>query len=615
MNRLGIYFFYDKDGIVDDYVTYYLQHLKPFCLELCVVVNEPLTIEGKDKLQKVCDKLIIRKNIGFDSCAYKEAMESYGFDTLKNYDELLLCNFTCFGPVYPFQEMFDKMAKSNSDFWGITKYPRREKTIISPKQNKNYVPEHIMSYFLIIRNKILKDKCFKKYWDNLRVAKNYAEAIAFNELIFTDYFEGKGFKSDVFMSRESIDKLSENTAAFTPIALLEERCPLVKRRAFSADYSMYLFYERGMQPRYALEYIKNNTDYDINLIWQNLIRTESGSTLKRNLHLNYFLDEEYYHKEENILRKKTKVALLIYSYYEDMTDYAFSYAQNMPVWADIYIYVVTKKAKKDFERKFAKLPNNVLVKIKENRGQLASAVLISGKKIFENYDYICVTQTKKTSHLPDRIASENFCNHCWENVLKSPAYVLNIIQSFYDNPKMGYACGIPPHWGIFIPLIGQELTINKPNMEKVLKEKFNINYKIDDEAIASYGECYWVRGKAYKTFISHNWKHDDFPEASQTPKDGGILNALERLCPIFAQIDGYYPAWIMPSSLTSVYFDNIYYLLRKERLMNDSLKSVSEKKISRKKIFKRYIYYIFYKLSVGKLRKKLKAKYKKYKNL
>lgn len=610
MNRLGIYFFYDKDGIVDDYVTYYLQHLKPFCQELCVVVNKPLTVEGKEKLQKICDKLILRKNVGFDSCAYKEAMGSYGFDALKTYDELLLCNFTCFGPVYPFQEMFDKMAKSESDFWGITRYPRQENIIITPKQKTNFVPEHVMSYFLVIRNNILKDKCFKKYWDNLQVATNYAEAIAFNELIFTEYFESRGFKSDVFMSRESIDSFSENTAAFKPIALLNERCPLVKRRAFITDYSLYLHFECGIQPRKTLEFIENCTNYDTNLIWNNLLRTQSGSTLKRNLHLNYFLDENVYFGNKKKLKSDTKVALLIYSYYEDMTDYALSYAQNMPEWADIYIYVVTEKAKKDFECKFAKLPNNIVVEIKENRGQLASAVLISGKKIFENYDYICVAQTKKTSQLPDRFASEIFCNHCWKNILKSPEYVLNVIQSFYDNPRMGYACAIPPHWGAFTLLVGQELTVNKSKMEKILKEKFNIKREIDDEPIASYGECYWVRGKAYKTLFSYNWKHEDFPEASQTPKDGGILNALERLCPIFAQIDGFYPAWIMPNSLTSVYFDNIYYLMRKERLI--------AKRSKQKKGFiiflKKHFYYLSYKLTFGKFRKKLKLKYKKYKN-
>ena len=30
MKRLGIYFFYDKDGVVDDYIPFFLRQLKPF---------------------------------------------------------------------------------------------------------------------------------------------------------------------------------------------------------------------------------------------------------------------------------------------------------------------------------------------------------------------------------------------------------------------------------------------------------------------------------------------------------------------------------------------------------------------------------------------------------
>lgn len=31
MNRLGIYFFYDKDGVVDDYVPFFFAPTKALC--------------------------------------------------------------------------------------------------------------------------------------------------------------------------------------------------------------------------------------------------------------------------------------------------------------------------------------------------------------------------------------------------------------------------------------------------------------------------------------------------------------------------------------------------------------------------------------------------------
>ena len=603
-NRVGIYFFYDKDGIVDDYVYYYIEKLKEFCSELCVVVNGKLTDIGKEKFKELSNKLIIRENVGFDSMAYKEAMESYGYDKLKEYDELILCNFTCFGPVYPFKEMFDEMDKRDCDFWGIARYPRKD-VIISKKQDLPYVPEHVMSYFVNIKQNMVASKAFEEYWNNLETAHNYAEAIVFNELRFTKYFEEHGFKSDTLISREVMQRFAENVPTFNPVEILNLRCPLVKRRAFISDYSMYTIFGTGAQPRAILDTIQEKTDYDINLIWQNLLRTMKGSELKRNLHLNFLLDEKHFHGNEKELKENTKVALMIYSYYEDMADYAYSYAKNLPEWADIYIYVVTENGKKVFEEAFSKLKNKVHIEIKENRGQLASAVMISAKELFKKYDYVCVTQTKKSTQLRDAVDGEDFCNHCWNGVLKSPEYVLNVIQSFYDNPRLGYACSLPPHWSYFNNLIGHETEENADNMKEILK-KFNIPESYyDSEPIASYGECYWVRGKGYNLLIDYPWKHEDFPEAKLTPKDGCILNALERLNPIFVQVEGYYSAWVMPLSMISVYLDNIYYEYRNSRIQPKYSKKKCKKKIR--------IYTILKNISFGKLRKKYDSKLNKYK--
>ena len=45
MKRLLIYFFWDKDGIVDDYIPHMLKSFRPFATELCVVVNGEITDE------------------------------------------------------------------------------------------------------------------------------------------------------------------------------------------------------------------------------------------------------------------------------------------------------------------------------------------------------------------------------------------------------------------------------------------------------------------------------------------------------------------------------------------------------------------------------------------
>ena len=97
VKRLGIYFFYDKDGIVDDYNIYLLNDLKENLDSLLVVCNGKLNPEGRAKFGRVADEILVRENRGFDVWAYKEGMEHLGWETLSQYDELVLLNFTHYG--------------------------------------------------------------------------------------------------------------------------------------------------------------------------------------------------------------------------------------------------------------------------------------------------------------------------------------------------------------------------------------------------------------------------------------------------------------------------------------------------------------------------------------
>ena len=51
IKRLAIYFFYDNDGIVDDYILYMLADLNKNISELLIVCNGKLTPESREKLE------------------------------------------------------------------------------------------------------------------------------------------------------------------------------------------------------------------------------------------------------------------------------------------------------------------------------------------------------------------------------------------------------------------------------------------------------------------------------------------------------------------------------------------------------------------------------------
>lgn len=63
--RLAIYFFYDKDGIVDRYIQYFLKDLRDNLDYLLIVSNGKLNSEGKIILEKY-GEVLERENKGFD---------------------------------------------------------------------------------------------------------------------------------------------------------------------------------------------------------------------------------------------------------------------------------------------------------------------------------------------------------------------------------------------------------------------------------------------------------------------------------------------------------------------------------------------------------------------
>ena len=87
--RLGIFFFFDAQGIVDSYVETLLTDMVKNLSELVIVVNGELTAKSYAKLTAFTDNIILRENKGMDAWAYKTALESYGWDRLVEFDEVI----------------------------------------------------------------------------------------------------------------------------------------------------------------------------------------------------------------------------------------------------------------------------------------------------------------------------------------------------------------------------------------------------------------------------------------------------------------------------------------------------------------------------------------------
>ena len=122
-NRLGIFVFYDKDGIVDGFIEYFLKDFIQNIGHLFIVCNGNVNEGGVTKLKKYTSDIIVRSNVGYDVGAIKDVFLNYlTWDKVVEFDELVLCNSTFFGPLYPLKCVFDEMSNETVDFWELTKH-------------------------------------------------------------------------------------------------------------------------------------------------------------------------------------------------------------------------------------------------------------------------------------------------------------------------------------------------------------------------------------------------------------------------------------------------------------------------------------------------------------
>lgn len=558
IKRLVIYFFYDRNGIADRYVSYMLEDMMSNCTELFVVCNGKLTAEGRETFKKFTPHILVRENIGFDVWAYKEALEHYGWDRLAEFDEVVMMNHTIMGPVYPFAEMFEKMNQRDVDFWGITKFHK----VLGDPYDTGYgcIPEHIQSHFIAVRQVMVQSNEFQKYWEDRPEICSYADAIGKHEAIFTKKFSDCGFRWGVYADTSNMEEFTQNPVIVSPVELIQNyRCPIFKRRNFFHPCMDLISYSDAGQGPQLMEYLKQHTSYDTALIWENLLRTENMADIKNAMKLNYIMPLH------SVLREKRprRVALAMHIYLEELIEYCYQYALSMPEESDIYISSGSEGTCKKIESVFKNGPwHQVKVIQVENRGRDVGGLLMGSGPYLNQYDYVCVAHDKKVAQLDYGSKGYAFSERCFHNLLGSKELVENILGLFEENPFLGLMCPPPPNHADYYFTLGCEWG---PNFEvtKQLAEglALSVSIKQDKEPVAPLGGMFWCRAKALDKLFSIDWKPADFPQ-EPSGKDGTILHAVERIYPFAAQDAGYYSAWTLSDEYMRVEWSNLAYMLR-----------------------------------------------------
>lgn len=561
--RLGIFFFYEENGVVDEYITYLLKGIKSSLNRLVIICNGKLTSEGRAVFKRYSFDIIVRENTGFDAAAYKMAMEYVGWKKMKEYDEVILFDHTIMGPVYPFEDMFEEMDNRELDFWGITKCGEE---ILEPSGYSKYVyqPQHIQKHFIVFRKSLVNSLDFRLFWEEMPEIISYDDSIRFFEAAFTRVFEQKGFTWDVYVNTDEYKGVTVFPLLNCAAELLrDKKCPIFSRNIFLQSYDHVLVNTLGQPTVELMNCLKEETDYPVDYIWDYLLRTCHQADLVRILHLDYILSSHSHTEEAEAYAADKKVALIMHLYYPDLIEESYSYALSMPETADVYVTTNSQEKKKQIEAVFDKNRfHHLEVRVIENRGRDVSSVLVGVKDVIMNYDIACFVHDKKTMQINPGTVGAGFYYKCFKNTLYNKEFVYNVLDTFRMNPRLGILSPPMPNHANYFPLLGNEWGPNY-DVTKELAQKLGIIVPMDKEkeAVAPYGTFFWFRPAAMKKLYDKNWEYSDFPpEPNNT--DGTILHAVERIYSLSVQAEGYYPGILMADEFAAIEYTNLLYFAR-----------------------------------------------------
>lgn len=556
--RACIYFIYDKDGIIDDYIVRQLEDLCENVDFLHCVINGRLTGEGHRRLEPFADEIYVRENRGNDIGAYKAALQYIGWERLSAYDELVVMNNTCFGPVYPFREAFDWAKALDLDFWGLTMDQKSDWMGDRRYLHENKSRMHIQSYFLTFRRPLLGSQLLTDFFDEIPEDTSYVLSGCMYEYAFPGYFTERGYKGAAYCDQ---DGDFDYPLLHNPVRLLKEcRMPLFKKRSFFHHYTDTLNHTAGEAASRLIRFLEDETDYDMELVWQSILRTASLSDIVRCAQLNRVLPRDAALCQGTNL----KVGAVYHAFYPDLFDESISYLRNFPEGTGFLVTTDTSEKQALLREKLRRAGLDAVVTVIENRGRDVSSLLVAAADFVPRYDLVCFAHDKKSGQIQPQGIGRSWAYKLNENLFATKSYTGNVIGLFEKEPRLGIAFPPPPNHHGYAYLLGTGWYGNFSNTQSLLKD-LGAHVKINEHTlcVAPLGTCFWFRPRALeKLFAGYQgkgWSYQDFPREPNR-YDQTIIHAVERSYAYFAQDAGFYPAYLYNDKYAEIEFTNLEFV-------------------------------------------------------
>jgi len=153
--RLFLFASYDKDGIIDDAVIFYVSQIAKYG-DVIVCSDTDFAKKQIDKLKPYAIHIINGRHGEYDFGSYKRAYQ-YARDKniLKNYDVVYMLNDSTFGPFINIKQTLDKIEEIPTDAAGI---------VVS--KHKTHI--FMESWFIRLNKNVFNAKWFDEFMSNVK---------------------------------------------------------------------------------------------------------------------------------------------------------------------------------------------------------------------------------------------------------------------------------------------------------------------------------------------------------------------------------------------------------------------------------------------------------------
>ena len=344
------------------------------------------------------------------------------------------------------------------------------------------------------------------------------------EIKLTQYFASLGYTYDVLANTEINDteNIVNNYIQYTMLPYeMISKCnfPFLKKKIIIHDT---LTKQTQENIRQAINYIAQYTDYDVNLIWDSVIRTMDISDIQRRCNIQYI------NSESECVKNLKNVAIAVCVKNISAVESVIEYREKIKDICNVKIYSLDAVLREEY-----------------SCYGFQTCSFINTYKIFDDlrkYSYICILHdADMTSNIVPSCTGKSYFYSIWENLLKSKNHLAGIVERFVNEPRLGYLappkanhaeyfCDFAKGWDGKYPEVkeilksaglGCELTLDKPPFS--VSDNFwirgeivrNITVKEIDEKLASYlwilcrnsgdcGVCFDESDKYATLFVPNN---------------------------------------------------------------------------------------------------------------